>query len=143
MAESISAITDTLLPVVKVLSPELRRLYKERKAARMPIGDTSDLLEKGMDETLDRLTGGKAIDEWWKGLLNKIGHKYISPKFLRIQAISEWLSDPQVQTDFKSLAREHIMGEKDHDKDTYQRLKQAYSAKTGEDERLPMGLLML
>lgn len=145
MTESISAIAKTLLPVVKALSPKLRQLYKERKAARMPIGEASDLLEKGMDETLDRLTGGKAIGEWWKGLLNKIGHEYISPKFLRIEAISEWLSDSKVQTDFKSLAREHIMGQEDHDQDTYQRLRQTYSAKTGEDERLangPIGVIV-
>jgi len=145
MTESISAIAKTLSPVVKVLSPKLRRLYKERKAARMPIGDISELLEKGMDETLDRLTGGKGIDEWWKGLLNKIGHEYISPKFLRIQAINEWLSDPQVQTDFKSLAREHIMGQEAHDQDIYQRLRQTYSAKTGENEMLangPIGIIV-
>jgi len=139
MVESTSAIAKTLLPVVKALSPKLRRLNKERKAARMPIGNGSNLLEKGMDETLDRLTGGKDFEEWWKRLLNKIGHEYISPRFLHIQAISEWLSNSQVQTDFKSLARKHIMGQNDHDQYTYQRLRHTYSAKTGEDERLAIG----
>jgi len=139
MTESISAIAKTLLPVVKVLSPKLRRLYQERKAASMPIGDTSDLLEKGMDKTLDRLTGGKDIDEWWKRLLDKIGHEYISPEFLRIQAVKEWLSNPQVQKDIKLLAREQIMGKKDHDQYTFHRLRKTYADKTGEDERLANG----
>ena len=119
MTESISAIAKTLLPFVKVLSPKLRRLYQERKSASMPIGDTSNLLEKGIDNTLDRLTGGKDFDAWWKRLLDKIGHEYISPEFLRIQAVREWLSNPQVQKDIKLLAREQIMGKRDHDQDTF------------------------
>jgi len=139
MTLSISATANTLLPVVKAISPKLRRLYQERKAGSMPIGSTTDLLEEGMDKTLDRLTGGKNIDKWWKRFLNKIGHDYISPEFLRIQAVKDWLSFPQVQKDIKVLAREQIMGGEDYDQDIFQRLRKTYADKTGEDERLANG----
>ncbi len=139
MSESISAIAKVLLPVAKSLSSKVRRVYKERKAGKMPIGGADDLLEKGMEETLNRLVNGKTDDAWWKKTLDTIGHKLISPEFLRIHAVREWLSAHQVQTDFKSLAREHIMGKDDYEQDTLKRLRQTYADKTGEDERLADG----
>lgn len=139
MPESISMIAKVLLPVAKALSPKLRRVYRERQAGRMPVGGTDDLLEKGMEETLKRLVGGKIDDAWWRKTLDKIGHKYIAPDLLRIHAIREWLSAPQVQADFKSLARERIMGSDDDDQNVLTRLRQTYAEFTGEHERLAEG----
>lgn len=139
MTDSINGISKSFLAVAKVISPKLRRLYKERQAGRMPVGDISDLLEKGMGETLDRLIGGNVTDGWWKKILDTIGQKYISPEFLRTQAIKEWLSYHQVQNDIKLLAREQIMGKEDYEPDTFQRLRKIYAEKTGEDERLANG----
>ena len=95
MAENISAIAKVLLPVAKVLSSKVRRVYKERQAGKMPVGGTDDLLEKGMEETLRRLVGGKIDDAWWRKTLDKIGYKYIAPDLLHIHAIREWLSAPK------------------------------------------------
>lgn len=139
MSESISAIAKVLLPVAKALSPKVRRVYRERQAGRMPVGGADDLLKKGMEETLNRLIGDKIDDTWWREILGIIGHKFISPEFLRIHAVREWLSVYQVQTDFKSLAREHIMGKDDYEQGTLKRLRQTYADKTGEDERLADG----
>ena len=139
MPESISAIAKVLLSVPKALWPKLRRVYKERQAGKMPVGGTDDLLEKGMEETLDQLVNGKTDDAWWEKTLDTIGHKLISPEFLRIHAVREWLSAHQVQTDFKSLAREHIMGKDNYEQATLKRLRQTYADKTGEDERLADG----
>jgi hypothetical protein len=139
MSESISAIAKVLLPVAKALSPKVLRVYRERQAGRMPVGGADDLLKKGMEETLNRLIGNKIDDTWWREILGIIGHKFISPEFLRIHAVREWLSVPQVQTDFKSLAREHIMGKDDYEQGTLKRLRQTYADNTGEDERLADG----
>ena len=139
MTESISVLTKALLPIAKAHSPKIRTLCKERQAGRMPIRDTSNLLEKRMDESIKRIVDDKADDTWWKGILAYIGHKFIAPEFLRVQAIREWLSVHQVQTDFKSLARNHIMGQEDYEQDTFQRLNQTYADKTGENERLASG----
>jgi tetratricopeptide (TPR) repeat protein len=139
MPESISAIAKVLLPVVKALWPKLRRVYRERQAGRMPVGRADDLLEKGMEGTLKRLIGGKIDDAWWRNILDNIGHQYIAPDFLRIHAIHEWLSDLQVQTYFKSLAREHIMGADDYDQDALASLRQTYGDRTGENERFADG----
>jgi len=139
MSESIPAMAKVLLPVAKALSSKVRRVYKERQAGKMPFGGTDDLLEKGMEETLNRLVNGETDDAWWKKTLDTIGHKIISPEFLRVHAIREWLSAHQVQIDFKSLAREHIMGKDYYEQDTLKRLRQTYADKTGEDERLADG----
>jgi hypothetical protein len=87
----------------------------------------------------DRLVNGKTDDAWWEKTLDTIGYKLISPEFLRIHAVREWLSAHQVQTDFKSLAREHIMGKDNYEQATLKRLRQTYADKTGEDERLADG----
>ena len=139
MSTSISAIAKILLPVAKALWPKLRRVYRERQAGRMPVSGTDDLLESVMEETLKRLIGGKIDDAWWRNILDNIGHQYIAPDFLRINTIHEWLSNPQVQTYIKSLARKHIMGAKDYDQDVLSSLRQSYADKTGEDERLAEG----
>ena len=139
MNESISLIAKTLLPFAKAISPKMRRLYKERIVGQRITEDISDLLEKGMDETLNRLTNGGGCDEWWKRLLDSIGHRYISPKFLKISAIGEWLSDYQVQADFKSLAKKNIMGRNNFDQDVFLRLRKTYADKTGENEKLSNG----
>jgi len=136
MPEKISAMAKILLPVAKALSTKVRRVYKERQAGKMPVGKADDLLEKGMEETLNRLVNGKTDDAWWKKTLKDIGHKFISPEFLRIHAIREWLSANQVQIDFKSLARKYIMGKDEYEQNTLKRLRQTYADKTGEDPRL-------
>jgi len=141
MTESVSLIAKTLMPFAKAILPQIRRLHTEGKVRRGTLDETSDLLENGMNKTLERLIGGKDIDKWWKKLLNSIGHSYISPEFLNINAIGEWLSDSQVQSDLKSLARKTIMGQKDrgYDQDTFSRLRKKYAAKTGENKKLANG----
>jgi hypothetical protein len=136
MPEKISSFAKVLIPVAKALSTKVRRVYKEHQAGKMPFEATDDLLENGMEETIHRLVNGKTDDVWWKKTLDTIGHKIISPEFLRIHAVREWLSAPKVQTDFKVIARDHIMGKDDYRQETLKRLRQTYADKTGEDERL-------
>jgi hypothetical protein len=54
-------------------------------------------------------------------------------------ALQEWLADGQVQSDFKASARQRIMGADEDDPEAQTRLRRAYAAVTGEDERLADG----
>jgi hypothetical protein len=105
----------------------------------MPFSISNDLLEQGVDATFDRLRGGNIDDTWWCNLLNRIGHQFVTPDFLRMPALQEWLANEQVQSDFKALARERIMGADADDPEARARLRRVYAAVTGENEGLADG----
>lgn len=136
MIEVLSALAKPLMSVANVVWSHVRRMYRERQAGQMPIADSTDLLDRGLEETLTRLRGGKVDDTWWQNLLNRIGHRSVAPDFLRRPALRQWLGEEQVGRDFKTLARQRIIGTKTDDPDTRKRLCKAYSNVTGENERL-------
>jgi hypothetical protein len=139
MIHPLSTIARPLASVARALWPYLRRVYQERQAGQMPFSVDTDVLEHGVDATLDRLCGGNIDETWWHNLLNCIGHPFIAPDFLRMPALQEWLADEQVQSDVKALARQRILGADEDDPETQTRLRRAYAAVTGEDERLADG----
>jgi hypothetical protein len=141
MIETLAAVAEPLISVGQVVWPEVRRVYRERQAGQMPFAGGIDLLERGLDETLGRLRGGNVdnLNTWWQNLLDRIGHQFIAPDFLHKPALQEWLANEQVQTDFKALARDRIMGAGIDTPEARVRLQQAYSNSTGEDERLAHG----
>jgi hypothetical protein len=128
-----------LVYVVKTVWSRARRLLVERKAGRTPFGRSNDLLNKGLDDILNRLAAGEAGDTSWQGLLARIEHPFVTPTFLKKPALQEWLADARVRTDAKALARARIMGADAHDAKTLSRLQCAYADATGEDERLAAG----
>ena len=105
MMNPLSTIARPLASVARALWPHLRRVYQERQAGQMPFSVDTDVLEHGVDATLDRLCGGNIDETWWHNLLNRIGHPFVAPDFLRMPALQEWLADGQVQSDVKALAR--------------------------------------
>jgi hypothetical protein len=135
MMDSLSAAAGLLLPIAQAVFPPLRRVHRKRQAGRMPFGVDYDLLERGLDETLDRLRGGDVDDTWWQNLLDRIGQRFIAPDFLRMPALQEWLADERVQQDVKALARGRIMGSDTDDPGALARLRQAYAESTGEAEQ--------
>ena len=139
MINPLSTVARPLASVARAIWPHLRCVYQERQAGQMPFSVDTDVLEHGVDATLDRLCGGNIDDTWWHNLLNHIGHQFVAPDFLRMPALQEWLADEQVQSDFKSLARQRIMGADEGDPEAQTRLRRAYAAMTGEDERLADG----
>jgi hypothetical protein len=139
MMNPLSTIVSPLASVARALWPYVRRVYQERQAAQMPFSVDTDVLEHGVDATLDRLCGGNIDDTWWHNLLNRIGHPFVAPDFLRMPALQEWLADGQVQSDVKALARQRILGADEDDPAAQTRLRRAYAAVTGEDERLADG----
>ena len=110
MINPLSTVARPLISVARALWPHLRRMYQERQAGQMPFSVDTDVLEHGVDETLDRLCRGNIDDTWWHNLLNRIGHQVVAPDFLRMPALQEWLANGQVQSDFKALACQRIMG---------------------------------
>jgi tetratricopeptide (TPR) repeat protein len=136
MTVSLSAVASPLISVARAIWPHLGHVYQERRAGQMPFSGGHDPLARGIDDTLDRLRRGNVDNTWWQNLLDRIEHPFVAPDFLRMPALREWLADEQVQRDFKALARDRIMGADSDDQEALARLRQAYAAITGEDERL-------
>jgi hypothetical protein len=136
---SLSAVAKPLVSVAQAAWPYLRRMHRERQAGQIPFSVGIDLLEQGVDATFDRLRGGNIDDTWWHNLLNHIGHQFVAPDFLRMPALQEWLANEQVQSDFKVLARQRIIGSDTDDQETWTHLQQAYAAMTREAEQLADG----
>ena len=67
-------------------------------------------MESNFNQTLDRLKGGNIEDAWWRKVLDKIGHTYIAPEFLKKKALHEWLADSTVAGHLRTLAKEIVMG---------------------------------
>ena len=105
----------------------------------MPFSVDYDVVEHGVDVTLDRLCRGNIDETWWHNLLNHISHQFVAPDFLRMPALQEWLADEQVQSDFKALTCQRILGTDEEDPEAQTRLRRAYATVTGEDERLADG----
>ncbi|MYB26173.1 MAG: hypothetical protein F4X32_01545 [Candidatus Dadabacteria bacterium] len=84
-----------------------------------------------MDQTLDRLRGGNIEDQWWKGILNRIGQEYIAPDSLRSHIWQEWLAKTEVTEDLKLLAKAKIM-DRDEDPEVRARLAKSYPDRTYE-----------
>ena len=72
LMNSLSTIASPLASVARALWPYVRRVYQERQAAQMPFSVDTDILEHGVDATLDRLCGGNIDETWWHNLLRSI-----------------------------------------------------------------------
>lgn len=139
MTIPLSSVARPLVSIAQAIWPYLRRLHQERRTGQMPFSVDTDVLEQGVDATLDRLCRGNIDDTWWHNFLNHIGHQFVAPDFLRMPALQEWLAGEQVRRDFKALARNRIMGADTDDPEALTRLRQDYAESTGEDERLANG----
>jgi len=127
-----SSLIGPLQSVAEAVWPKLRRLQSERQAAQMPIVANTDLFDEILNETYDRLRHGIVDDVWWMDLLRRVEHQIVAPNFLRRQAIQEWLAQPEVERDFKALARSRIMGGTEDEDSSKSRLRGAYEKTTGE-----------
>ncbi len=135
---TLSTLASLLRPVAratfKYAAKYASRLYAERKAGRE--STNSPLMESSLDQTLDRLRGGKVEDSWWRKILDQLGQEYIAPDFLKSPALQEWLADAHVADDLKIPAKALIMGGAVSDIETRTRLARSYSSRTGEASHL-------
>jgi hypothetical protein len=53
MTDTLSALARPLASVAQALWRPVRRVYRERQAGQLPFGGANDLLEQGLDETID------------------------------------------------------------------------------------------
>ena len=134
---SFSTSAAALRPVFEAATQHALRLHAERSAA--PAAYNASLLEHNIDETIDRIRAGRVTDTWWQSLLSVIGHKYVAPDFIKVQAIQEWLSQEDVVRGFKRLATDFIMGLHAERDEIREHLAAEYSKYTGENRRLAIG----
>jgi hypothetical protein len=111
----------------------------EGSAGERPLINESDLLDDGLNQSLNRLLSSGVEDKWWRAILRHIEHAYVAPDFLRKPALQEWLSQVPVQQDVKRLARSLIINENLEDKSARNRLRESYANHTGEAEKLADG----
>ena len=136
---SLSLSASLLRPLVQPAMGLMKRLHAESQAGQVPTGLSPNLLEKILNETLDRLRGGKIEDTWWSNLLNCLGQQYIAPQFLKKPALQEWLTEEQVGDDLKILASTRIMRITQDEDEIRSRLAQSYLQRTGEARELADG----
>jgi hypothetical protein len=53
MAETLSLLARPLVSVAQAIWGPVRRVYRERQAGQLPFGGANDLLEQGLDETIN------------------------------------------------------------------------------------------
>ena len=125
-----SVLSSSVVSFVKDSLSIASRLRDERNAGKIPV--VPDLLESNLDETLGRIKGGNIDDSWWRNILDKVSHKYITPEFLQKPALQEWLNNKVVARDLKTLAKNALLNEIDDVEQVRARLIQSYSELTGE-----------
>ena len=133
-ASSLVILARPLLPLVKTVSNHCKRLQEERKAGQS-LFEESDIAGGVLDQTLDRLRGGKIDDQWWKRILDLFGQEYIAPDSLKSLTWQKWLADTEVADDLKLLAKAQIMG-KIQDPEVRRRLIRSYPDRTYETQRM-------
>ena len=134
-----SALASLLRPFVAKVFRHVRRLSAERQAGQVSLTQPSSIMDDSLNETLDRLRGGGIDSDWWKGLLDRIGQRYIAPDFLITPALLEWLRDDSVANDLKTIAAWRIMETAEDEAALRDRLAQSYSNRTGEALYLAAG----
>ena len=134
---NLSALASRLLPFATVALKAGSRLNAERRAGQQPV--SSDLMERNLDQTLNRLRGGSIDNSWWQDVLVRMGHEYVTPDFLKAPALQEWLAQARVAEDLKVLASAIIMGRDAGDPEVRERLTRTYSDLTGEARQLAKG----
>ena len=128
----LSAVARLLRPILGAVATRVRSLHAERQAGVKPFGQPTDLAEKILSNTLNRLRGGNIDDAWWRNLLNSIGQQFITPEFLKKRALQEWLGEVETADDLKVLAKGRIRGGDHNYSGVRERLAQSYSRRTGE-----------
>ena len=125
-------LSSSLVSFVKASLSIASRLRSERKAGKIPV--IPSLLESNLDETVDRIKGGNIDETWWRNVLQKVGHKYITPEFLQKPALQEWLNNEDVARNLKTLAKSALLNEID-DVEVRAQLTHSYSERTGESSQ--------
>ena len=128
----ITSISAALKALARMMGPEIRKLRAERHAAQASISvhPEDDSLDRQLEEALARLGSIDDNQKFWKRLLAETGAIHTRPVYFEFSQIRDWLSDDQVKSDLKTLARERFIG-KNADNDTLDRIREKYTEMTG------------
>ena len=137
MTEPLYISSASLAPIVKIVGVKIKQLRSEIRAADAGAIGPVFLMYGLLVQTLDRLRRGQITDSWWQEILNKLGHKFVAPDFLKKPALRQWLSIREVEEALLSITSAHIMGTSiDDEANIYGQLSQRYADVTGEAEHL-------
>ena len=129
---SLSIPASLLRPFITTVFRYAPRLLAERRAGQVPTTQQSSLMDELLNETLDRIRGGRIDTGWWQNLLDRFGQQYIAPDFLNKPALREWLGEESVANDVKTIAAWRVMATPQDEAAPRDHLAQIYSNRTGE-----------
>ena len=137
--ETISLLSDTLIPLAQALAPFVQRLRAERRAGGDSARVNPALLDGLFEETLNRLQDIGSHDNWWRELLRRAQVAYVRPEYLAKPSIREWLTEAAVRDDLKALAGGELLPGSADSAAITARLAEQYSVRTGEATRFASG----
>jgi hypothetical protein len=105
---SLGTLAKQAITITKGIVPALRRWHAERIAADASPIDV-DILDKYLDEGLNHIRRIDDDDAWWRRTLDWLAHQYVTPDYLSHPYIRDWLKDPHVRHDLKTLARARLL----------------------------------
>ena len=130
---SFGGIAKALQPALKVALRGAARFYAERQAGTDPSTNNTELLEDSLNETLNRLAGGRIDDAWWRRVLTVAGQAYVTPDWLGDQAFRRWVSSQEVRDGLLAAARAEIMDARSNQGLLVrERLSELYSKEAGD-----------
>jgi hypothetical protein len=107
--ETLSLLSDTLIPIGQALAPFVKMLRAERQAGADSARVNTALLDGLFEETLNRLQDIESHDSWWREVLQRAQSAYVRPEYLAKPSIREWLTEAAVRDDLKALARAELL----------------------------------
>lgn len=131
LGATVTAAIRSVISVLRLLWPTIRRLLRERQAARGEASIERNFFDEIFEETLERLSGGAADEVWWRQISAYLGHHLVRADAFRVVSVQEWLAVRQVRADLKALARARLLGG-ENDPKARTRLQTAYMDTTGE-----------
>lgn len=132
---SLSALAKVLRPIGDMAVRGAARLNAERVAANEPNDSVVSFLDASLDETLDRLCGGRVDDTWWRRLLAVAEQTYVAPGWLTEARVQEWLSTEAARWGVHAIAKARIIGTPSADEERIRgRLIASFPAASGAGE---------
>jgi hypothetical protein len=133
-----------LKTLVGVVTPRAKRLWAERAAiANESASRVGGLLDDELGETLDRLTNIDENQPWWRQILIEAGHLIVTPDFLAIRSVQDWLRNQEVRDNLLILARNELVSSTGGSAAVHARLADAYAEYTGEAPELAVGVVQV
>jgi hypothetical protein len=133
-----------LKTLVGVVTPRAKRLWAERAAiANESASRVGGLLDDELGETLDRLTNIDENQPWWRQILIEAGHLIVTPDFLAIRSVQDWLRNQEVRDNLLILARNELVSSTGGSAAVHARLADAYPEYTGEAPELAVGVVQV